>query len=394
MKRILVPCLLGLVLIQALAVSAAAMPAFARRYSLTCKTCHAPFPHLKPYGEEFAANGFVIADKETPRYVVDTGDDLLSLLREVPIALRLEGFLTFNNASTGRFQFSSPYVLKFLSGGELFKKVSYYFYFFFGEQGEVAGLEDAFLMFNDLLKTGVDLVVGQFQVSDPLFKRELRLTLEDYQIYGSRPGLSNIDLTYDRGLMLSYGLPTGTDLTVAVLNGSGIGETDGAQNFDSDAYKNLMARASQNLSKQLRLGAFVYLGKERQGDGRNSVWMFGADAAVMSPPFEFNFQFVERHDNNPLFFPDLEGVPDAGIASRGAFAELLYLPKGDDSRWYGVGLVNWISSEEPGLERFSFTAGGGLLLRRNMRLTVEATYYQQSPYGKHVRLTTGLVTAF
>jgi len=35
-----------------------------------------------------------------------------------------------------------------------------------------------------------------------------------------------------------------------------------------------------------------------------------------------------------------------------------------------------------------------LLLRRNLRLTAEATYYQQSPYGSHVRLAAGLVTAF
>lgn len=387
MKKILPPFLLGLILVQVLSVSLEAMPAFARRYSTTCKTCHAPFPHLKPYGEEFAANGFVIADKETPRYTIDTGDDLLSLLRELPIALRLDGFLSFNNAGTGRFQFATPTVLKFLSGGELFKKVSYYFYFFFSERGEVAGIEDAFLMFNDLLRTGLDLVVGQFQVSDPLFKRELRLTLEDYQVYGIRPGLSGIDLTYDRGVMLSAGLRTGTDLTVALVNGSGIGAADEAENFDSDAYKNLMFRASQNFSKQLRVGAFAYLGKERLGDGRNSVWIFGADASVKSPPFEFNFQFVERHDGNPLFFPE-------GVGTRGAFAELIYLPQGDDSRWYGLGLVNWVSSGEPALDRFSLTAGGGFLLSRNMRLTGEATFYQQSPLGKHVRLSAGLVTAF
>jgi hypothetical protein len=384
--------LLGFILIQVLSVSLEAMPAFARRYSTTCKTCHAPFPHLKPYGDEFAANGFVIADKETPRYTIDTGDGLLALLRELPVALRLDGFASLNNAGTGRLQFASPFILKFLSGGELFKKVSYYFYFFFSEQGEVAGLEDAFLMFNDLLSTGLDLVVGQFQVSDPLFKRELRLTLEDYHIYGIRPGLSSIDLTYDRGVMLNAGLRTGTDLTVALVNGSGIGATDAAKNFDSDAFKNLMFRASQNFSKQLRVGAFAYLGRERLGDGRNGVWMFGADAAVKSPPFEFNFQFVERHDDNALFFP--EGAEAEGIATRGAFAELIYLPKGDDSRWYGLWLVNWVSSGEPALDRFSLTAGGGFLLSRNMRLTGEATFYQQSPLGKHIRLCAGLVTAF
>lgn len=94
-----------------------AMPAFARKYSMSCKTCHAPFPKLKPYGEEFAANGFVIKDKDTPRYFVDTGDGALSLLRELPIALRLEGFLTYNNGNTRRLDFTSPYLLKFLSGG-------------------------------------------------------------------------------------------------------------------------------------------------------------------------------------------------------------------------------------------------------------------------------------
>ena len=35
-----------------------AIPAFARKYNTTCKTCHSPFPYLKPYGDEFAANGF------------------------------------------------------------------------------------------------------------------------------------------------------------------------------------------------------------------------------------------------------------------------------------------------------------------------------------------------
>lgn len=35
---------------------------------------------------------------------------------------------------------------------------------------EIAGLEDAFIMFNNLFKTNLDLYVGQFQVSDPLLK--------------------------------------------------------------------------------------------------------------------------------------------------------------------------------------------------------------------------------
>ncbi len=43
-------------------------------------------------------------------------------------------------------------------------------------------------MFNDLFGRDLDLYVGQFQVSDPLFKREIRLPFEDYQIYGAKAG--------------------------------------------------------------------------------------------------------------------------------------------------------------------------------------------------------------
>lgn len=390
MKKTLLTVFLGLVLLQAAGASLWGIPAFGRKYGLSCKTCHAPFPRLKPYGEEFAGDGFVVKDKEAPRYFQETGDDLLSLIRDIPLALRLDGFTVYNNAATGRFDFNTPYLLKLLSGGELFKNVSYYFYFFFSERGEVAGLEDAFVMFNDALGTGLDIVLGQFQISDPLFKRELRLTLEDYQVYRVRPGLSGVNLTYDRGLMLSYGLPTGTDLTVEILNGSGIDPADEDRNFDHDAFKNFAFRASQDLGGKIRVGGFAFLGRERLGDFRNSVRMFGIDATVASAPFEFNFQYLERRDDDPYFI----GALDDALSTRGALAEIIYLPRGDDSRWYAVGLVNWVVSDAPGLDTFSFTAGGGYLLRRNMRLVSEVSYYDQSPWGGHFRLAAGLVTAF
>ena len=116
---------------------------------MSCKTCHTPLPRLKPYGEEFAGDGFVLKDKDAPRYTVDTGDDKLSLIRDLPIALRLEAFASLNSGNGKSLDFSTPYLIKLLSGGELFRNVSYYFYFFFSERGKVAGLEDAFIMFND-----------------------------------------------------------------------------------------------------------------------------------------------------------------------------------------------------------------------------------------------------
>lgn len=390
MNKILRLAPAGLLLFAVAAGSLSAMPAFARKYNMSCKTCHAPFPKLKPYGDEFAANGFVIKDKPTPRYTIDTGDTWLSLLRELPLALRLEGFLNYNEANSRRVDFGAPRILKIISGGELFKNVSYYFYFFFSEKGQIAGIEDAFVIFNGLFGSDLDLYVGQFQVSDPLFKREIRLPYEDYAIYGARPGDSAIDLTYDRGVMLTYGLPTKTDLTLEVVNGNGIGESV-FENFDQDPYKNVLLRISQEVAPAVRLGAFGYLGKERPADLVNSVWMAGADATVSAKPFELNLQYVERRDDNPFFAPE---IPAGRIATRGGFAELIFLPKGDDSRWYGVGLFNLVDSDLPELRYTSATLHYGYLLRRNVRLTAEATYVFEGLDAAHVRLGGGLILGF
>jgi hypothetical protein len=368
-----------------------AMPAFARKYSMSCKTCHAPFPKLLPYGEEFAANGFVIKDKEAPRYFVDTGDSALSLLRDLPIALRLEGFMNWNTADNRRLDFTAPYILKFLSGGAIAKNIAYYFYFFLSERGEIAGLEDAFVMFNDLFGADLDLYAGQFQISDPLFKREVRLPAEDYQIYRATPGDSRINLTYDRGLMLTAGLPTGTDVTFEVLNGTGIHGANIFREFDDDPYKNVLLRVSQEIAPAFRVGAFGFLGKERPDEIVNSVWMAGGDATLSVKPFELNVQYVERRDSNPFFATIL---PIEKLMTRGGFAELLFMPRGVDSRWYAAGLFNWVDSGQLELRYTAATAHAGYLLRRNMRWIAEATYAFRGPYPRHMRVGTGIVLGF
>jgi hypothetical protein len=390
MKKMILLTIGIAVLLQAAAVSLFGIPAFARKYSTTCKTCHTPFPKLKDYGDEFAANGFVIADKEAPRSTIDTGDSFLSLLREIPVALRLEGFLTYNNSHAKQWDFTSPYILKLLSGGEITKNISYFFYFFFSERGEVAGIEDAFLMFNNLFRSDLDFYIGQFQVSDPLFKRELRLSFEDYQIYRAKVGESNVNLTYDRGIMLTYGFPSGTDFTLEILNGTGIGEANPLRNFDSDKYKNFVFRVSQDAGDYLRVGGFTYLGKEEKEGIGNSLWMLAADATVAAAPFELNLQYVERRDDDPYFTAGNGPV----VKTRGGFAELLFLPKGDDSRWYMVGLYNWVDSDINDLDYGSLTFHVGRMLRRNIRATAELSYVFKSSYQEHARLAFGLVTAF
>ncbi|MCK7537332.1 MAG: hypothetical protein MZV63_43425 [Marinilabiliales bacterium] len=62
-----------------------------------------------------------------------------------------------------------------------------------------------------LLGAGINFYVGQFQASDPLFKGELRLTLEPYKIYGVKPENSSVDLKYDRGIMFDKSFQLGNN---------------------------------------------------------------------------------------------------------------------------------------------------------------------------------------
>jgi hypothetical protein len=374
-----------------------AIPAFARKYQISCQVCHSPaMPRLKGFGEEFAGNGFRLTEYQSPRYFIQTGDDRLSLFRELPLALRLDGFASFNFSDAGQVDFGSPFVLKILSGGEISDKLSYYFYFLLNERGHIAGVEDAFLMYRDLFKTGINFYIGQFQASDPLFKGELRYTLEPYKIYGTVPGNSNADLKYDRGIILEKDITaTGTTLVGQVLNGCGIGEAGEGYLFDRDKYKNYMLRINQSIGKKITIGVFGYLGKETLPDATGT---FNSDIKMLGPDFTLNFnekfmvnaQYVRRFDSD--VFNDSDSTMLADVMTEGAFAEVIYAPKGDMSKWYLTGLFNWVESSMPGLDYTSATLHAGWLLRRNLRVVSEYTYtFSGEGYGK---VSMGFVSAF
>ena len=372
-----------------------AIPAFARKYQISCQVCHSPaFPRLKAFGEEYANNGFRMTKYESPRYFIETGDDRLSLFRELPLAIRLDGHALANFENSGKTEFASPFILKLLSGGELSDKLSYYFYFLMNEEGSIVGVEDAFLMYRDLFKTGINFYIGQFQASDPLFKSELRYTLEPYRIYDAAPGNSSAKLKYERGVIIEKPFPTGTTFQIEILNGSGIDKPV----FDTDKYKNFMFRISQSIGKKISVGLFAYTGKEVLSDPgfiytniTNNLRMLGPDIKInFDEKLILNLQLAWRSDSR--VFPESGGLPVEDVKTNGGFAEIIYGPKGDMSKWYLTGLYNWVNSDIDDLDYQAITMHAGYLLRRNLRLVSEYTYqFSGDSYG---RVNVGFVSAF
>jgi len=300
-------------------------------------------PRLKDYGADFAGNGFRFEDKQASRYFVETGDKELSLIRDFPIAARFDAHLTMNYADSGNADFGVPFTLKILSGGELSDKISYYFYFYLSERGELVGVEDCYLQYNNLFGIDLDIYFGQFQISDPLFKRELRLSLEDYQVYKVKPGMSKMNLAYDRGLMITYGTDFGTNIIVEAVNGCGLTEADANKLFDIDDHKTFVGRISQDIADFFRIGVFAMSGKEdmTNDDARlvtNSVLAYGPDATIgLGDMFELNLQYVLREDSE-LFVNSSDSDPVKDTRTNGAMAELIFTPDGDKSEWYAAGI--------------------------------------------------------
>ena len=384
------------------AAPAAAIPAFARKYRVSCTLCHSAPPKLNEFGENFAANGFQLAPGAAPVDTIDTGDPLLQLTGNLPLAFRME---LYGQLRTGvpddatKVDLQTPWNIKLLSGGGIARNISYYMYFFLGERGEVAGLEDAFVQFSDIASTGISLVVGQFQLSDPLFKRELRLTVEDYQPYRVRVGDARPDLTYERGLMASYSPWDGGDIVAAVVNGAGLTAATDERIFDTDNMKNFAARFSQAFGP-LRVGAFGYIANQETPDAVDEILVWGPDATLaLGTAGELNAQFLRRTDDDPFFIG--EDVAEKTTVDA-AMAELVFWPRGQTGRLFLTGLFNWISSDEPVislrlgedelLEKYTYgSAGVHWLLQRNLRLSGEAGWDFENDGA---RLTVGVTAAF
>ncbi|MFN3413336.1 MAG: hypothetical protein ACK42L_04665 [Thermoanaerobaculum sp.] len=379
---------LGLVFF-AFANQSQAIPAFARKYQFSCSTCHAPFPRLKPYGEEFAGRGFRLEDptQEPTRAVYDVGDPWLQLPREFPLALRLDGYASFVD-SQGQPKSSDvewPWAVKLLTGGQISKNISYYAYGIL-EKGKTLKLEDTWVQFNSIFGAPVDVMVGQFQVSDPLFKRELRLSRNDYSIFKLKVGHSPTNLTYDRGLVLTWHAPAEIEVVGQIVNGNGIEAAD--KRFDDNRFKSASLRLVRSFGP-VRLGVFGYRGKSGLDRGPNdTVTYLGPDVvADLGEKWQLSLCYLRRTDDDPF----LVGRQGASLATKGGFLELHFFPQGQDGRWALTLLANRVTSDLPNVEVKNLSLTANYLLARNFRLVAE--FLRDQTADQNV-LSVGLVTAF
>jgi len=341
--RLLLGLSLGLALW--LPQAAQAIPAFARQTEMSCTTCHAAVPKLNSFGEDFAANGYRLPNWKQKRE--SYGDDRLNLPSSVPLAVRIQGFGQLRSADraadgeeAANADLQSPYFIKVLGGAPLTEHMNAYFYGIFAEKGENTGvkIEDAWIRHDDAFGTGVEVQLGQFQVSDLMFPREVRLPFQDYIPYRMA------GITYDRGLLLSRGFGP-VSLDVGVTNGNGIEES---RTLTASGYN----RPDHSFDDNDQKAVFGRLGADVAGVG---VGLFGYTGQQPN-----GFQQEAGNIQNSATLPDhkadkaIVGVDLSGKAGGSIYwyAQGLYnrwddfLAEGEDYRWWGAFAgVDWIPNE-------------------------------------------------
>ena len=282
-----------------------AMPVFARKYDMSCITCHSAFPRLNEFGEQFASDNMRLPNwKDTTR---SGGDDMLALPDAVPLALRTQAYVQKREANTidvvtgeqisADTDIQSPYLIKLLSSAPLSDHITYYFYAIFAEKGgngEVI-VEDAWFRHDDIFSTDIAMMLGQYQVSDLMFAREVRLTFQDFMVYRMA------GLTYDRGLQFDYTAGP-VDLALGWVNGNGIEENFTINSpgykrpdhlFDNNSGKALYGRIGTDLAG-VGIGLFGYSGSQKNATDPAGTTSGDRDTDKISYGIDLSGKFTEK----------------------------------------------------------------------------------------------------
>lgn len=365
---------------------ASAAPLFARQYNMPCQSCHVAFPKLNAFGEQFAANNMKLPNwRET---TIPMGDDMLALPKQVPLAVRAQAFVQGREAENvdpesglrreSDIDFQAPYLIKLISSAPLSEQITYYFYAILAEKGGngEALVEDAWFRYANLFGSGISLQLGQFQISDVMFPRELRLTFQDYVPYRMA------GITYDRGVLFerSFGA---VDLAVGAVNGNGIEENFDLNSpgyarpdnmFDNDTEKTVFGRVGAALGP-VEAGLFGLAAEQRSSDDLRDTdkFVFGLDLSGQVNARVF--WYAQLLYNTWEAF--LDAAPASDIDWYGGFAGVDYAA---NERWVYSVLWNYADANDfdgtgtvyEGIDINSLTLAASYYFMRNVKGLIEA----------------------
>ncbi|MEP6472324.1 MAG: hypothetical protein ABJC74_01295 [Gemmatimonadota bacterium] len=253
--------------------SAAAIPAFARKYNLACSACHTAWPELSAFGQRFKDNGYQLGnDRDSPIWVNPSYFPLA--IRTTP-GWRFEttnhqpvddgaGGTAEKTIKQSGFDISGADILML---GTLYKNITFGFVPTIAD-GEGVGIETAFVRFDNLFKSSwANLKVGKFELDNLLSEKRI-VTLSTngsfYQGYHFAPpgSASNFGLGDNQigAEWMGHSLNSYTRYSVAVL-----GSVDGTPGLPGGKSYDVAATVSHAFDAGRlgieRIGLYGYVGQ-------------------------------------------------------------------------------------------------------------------------------------
>lgn len=337
--------------------NAKGIPVFARKYGISCSTCHVAIAKLNSFGDAFRYNGYRFPlerraiieekpvplggkphEKEWPSRAIWPGE----IPGVPPIAFRALMDIDLDSDSDYATIFSFPKFIFALSGGNLGESVSYFINIMLIRDGKFGGLSRAFIQFDSPIWNNkmLNVKLGKFEIAAVPISRIRRITALSTNIVNSfKNGMNPLALHDGREGIEIWGIRDGRN-GGGLYYAAGIVESkklSSAKPGSKDVYARLNYKfGGLSLSGEsgpvpqggnwrddhVRLGGFVYSGQNadldfvRRGlDLRVQIKdldvvvgsAFGSDDTSFSSVSEISFSayFVET---TYLFLPWLIGV--------------------------------------------------------------------------------------
>jgi len=372
------PLILGLLVGAAVARDAAAIPAFARKYTAACGLCHAlAYPALNDLGRRFKENGYQLeGEPDTAARAVQTlvpdPDERLALSTHVPLGLRAQGSLAFapdpGGAGRNGVDLHPLQDLFLLAGASVYPNLSFLAAATIAPE---ASLHHAAIGFHDLLfgADHLNLRVGRLLLLD--FSRPGHRFLT---AYGNPTATTPIGLnptvidSAQQGIDL-FGRLWGRRLLYRVAIVQGAEGPDGVR--DLDPYKDLFAELHFRPHHLLTVGLLGYRGRTQITDDNAGVRIRFTDA------FHSEGAFLEL-DAGPLnLFAQILHVDHQNPFGDGQHADT-WGYRAEARAWLGptcflVGRYDQLSSHHLRAQAFKHaTVHLGWLALTNLRLALES----------------------
>lgn len=283
--------------VSALAPSAEAIPAFARRYGTDCSYCHRVFPKLTYEGQRFKERGFRLAG--------ESGFEPGEWIRSVPLTGRgSANQLLLEDAD----DFTSGY-LKTISAGNLGKRLSYWvddaFLITEGDDGfQHLKPENAWGRVELLSDERLYLKAGRFELAIP-FTQARTPHLFSYDAFTTNLGFENDGVAvYQDGAELGGSFRGDWRWSAALVKGRNSKQAEAFSSAVGKFDANVFLRLSRRVGNH-RFGGFAYFGSGTLARSpsivfQNRLQRLGVDADVWIAKLNLYGAFVHGRDSNPF----------------------------------------------------------------------------------------------